>query len=356
MFSPVGVAPEFPSRGKNNRVFGKLNWQIDAKNKLMFAYHDDYYNLPNQGDANTAPSAVAVNYGRNPSPNVTYTGVLSDKTYIEARYAGFYGHDLGKPNDGSERISPHFFDLDSGQITGGLYSWYDGKSNKTGVNAKISHFADSFLGGSHDFKFGVQYNQGGGNYTQGYNDYIYTYGGVPAYGYTQLPFKQNGQMRNVGAFFDDTFRVSDRFTVNVGVRYDNSRASLPAEAILDAQGNPTSQIAPGIDNLFTWNVVSPRVGFSWKLTKSGRSVLKAHYGRYYRGMITGEYDDAAPSVSGKYFFEFDEDGNRGEPGARLRQHEPAGRSGLQEPVHGPVHRAVRAGAHQGPGDLARLHP
>jgi hypothetical protein len=313
VFSPAGVAPEFPSRGKNNRVFGKLNWQLSAKHKLMFAYHNDYYNLPDQGDANTAPSAVSVNYGDNPSPNVTYTGVLSDKTYIEARYAGFYGHDLNKPNDGSDRIHTRFIDLDSGQITGGLYSWYDGKSNKTGVNAKVSHFADSFLGGSHDFKFGVQFNQGGGNYTQGYNDYIYTYGGVPAYGYTQLPFKQNGQMKNIGGFFDDTFRVSDRFTVNVGLRYDHSKAILPAEAVLDAQGNPTSQVVPGLDNLFTWNVVSPRLGFSWKLNKSGHSVLKAHYGRYYRGMITGEFDDAAPSVSPRYFFEFDEDGNRGEP-------------------------------------------
>ncbi len=167
VFSPVGVPAEFPSQGKNNRVFGKLNWQINSKHKLMFAYHDDFYNLPGQGDANTAPSAVAVNYGHNPSPNLTYTAVLSDKTYVEARYAGFYGHDQGKPNDGSGRVSPRYFDLDSGQITGGIYSWYDGKSNKTGVNAKVSHFADSFLGGSHDFKFGVQYNKGGGDYTGG---------------------------------------------------------------------------------------------------------------------------------------------------------------------------------------------
>jgi outer membrane receptor protein involved in Fe transport len=310
VFAPVGVPPEFPSRGKNNRIFAKLNWQINAKNKLMLAYHNDYYNLPNQGDANTPPSAVLVNYGNNPSPNVTYTSVISDKTYIEARYAGFYGHDLGKPNDGSERVNTRFKDLESGQITGGLYSWYDGKSNKTGVNAKVSHFADSFLGGSHDFKFGVQYNQGGGNYIAGYNDYIYTYGGVPAYGYTQLPFKQNGQMKNEGVFFDDTFRVSDRLSLNLGVRYDHSTASLPTESVLDPQGNPTSNTVPGNDSLFTWNVVSPRVGFAWKLNRSGHSVLKAHYGRYYRGMITGEFDDAAASVSPRYLFGFDEDGNR----------------------------------------------
>ena len=32
----------------------------------------------------------------------------------------------------------------------------------------------------HDFKVGVQYNSGLGEYTYGNNDYIYTYSGVPA--------------------------------------------------------------------------------------------------------------------------------------------------------------------------------
>ena len=310
-FSPAGVDPDFPSRGKQNRVFGKLNWQISKNHKLMFAFHNDYYNLPSFGDANTAPSAVAVNYGDNPTPNVTYTAVLSDKTYVEARYAGFYGHDLNKPNDGGNRINRRFKDLDTGQITGGLYSWYDGKSNRTGLNAKVSHFADHFLGGSHDFKFGVQYTKGGGDYTNAYNDYIYTYGGVPSYGYTQLPFKQNGQMKAIGAFFDDTYRLGTRLTINAGLRYDHSQASLPSAGILDAEGNSTGQTVPGIDDLFRWNVWSPRLGFTLRLTKDGRSVLKGHYGRYYRGIVTGEFDDAAPSVAAKYRFDgtYDDAGN-----------------------------------------------
>jgi outer membrane receptor protein involved in Fe transport len=315
VFSPVGVDPAFPSFGKQNRVFGKLNWQINPKHKLMFAIHNDYYNLPGQGDANTAPSAVALNYGDNPSPNLTYTAVISDKTYIEARYAGFYGHDLGKPNDGSDKINRRYYDLETGQITGGIYSWYDGKSNKTGVNAKVSHFADNFMGGSHDFKFGIQYNQGGGNYTQAYNDYIYTYGGVPAYGYTQLPFKQNGQMKNIGVFFDDTYKLGSKLTVNVGLRYDHSKASLPDAPVLDALGNETGDTVPGIDTVYTWNVVSPRIGFAYKIDKAGRSVLKAHYGRYYRGVITGEFDDAALSVSPRYLFSgtYDAAGNPEDP-------------------------------------------
>ena len=69
--SPAGVPKDFPSRQKNHRVFGKLNWQIDSKQKLMFAYHDDFYNLPDTGDAVHAPSTILLNHGHNPSPNVT---------------------------------------------------------------------------------------------------------------------------------------------------------------------------------------------------------------------------------------------------------------------------------------------
>ena len=312
VFSPVGVPPEFPSRGKQHRVFGKLNYQINPKHKVMLAYHDDYYNLPGTGDAAIAPSAVPLDYGHNPSPNVTYTAVLSDKTYVEARYSGFYGDDHGVPLiEGEPRIQPQYLDLDTGEITGGIYSWYDDKSTKTAFAGKLSHFADNFLGGSHDFKFGVQYNSGGYDAVQAYNDYIYTYSGAVYSGYTQLPFKQNGQMKALGGYVDDTFRIGTRLTLNLGLRYDWSRAELPGGPVLDRQGNPTDQSVPGIDDLFTWKSVSPRVGFTWKLTPDGKTALKGHYGRYYRGIITGEFHDASPTVSPRFSFSgtYDAQGN-----------------------------------------------
>jgi hypothetical protein len=43
--SPVGVPQEFRT-GSTPTVFGKINWQISDRNKLMLAYHDDYYRIP----------------------------------------------------------------------------------------------------------------------------------------------------------------------------------------------------------------------------------------------------------------------------------------------------------------------
>ncbi|HEX2443950.1 MAG TPA: hypothetical protein VHJ77_08390, partial [Vicinamibacterales bacterium] len=80
--------------------------------------------------------------------------------------------------------------------------------------------------------------------------------------------------------------------------------------VLDAQGNETGQMSAERNDIFTWNSVSPRVGIVWKLNESGHTVLKAHAGRYYRGIVTGEYDNTSPSVTPRFLFFFDSDGNR----------------------------------------------
>jgi hypothetical protein len=47
-------------------------------------------------------------------------------------------------------------------------------------------------------------------------------------------------------------------------------------------------VIPGRD-LYTWNAFAPRLGFKYKLTSDGKTVLGGHYGRYYRGVVTAEY-------------------------------------------------------------------
>jgi hypothetical protein len=208
-------------------------------------------------------------------------------------------------------VRPRYYDLDTGEITGGIYSWYDGVSEKTAFSGKVSHFADKFMGASHDFKFGVQYNSGGSDYVLGPNDYIYTYGTEPAYGYTQLPYHQGGRMRNVGVFVDDTIRIGSRLSVNAGVRYDHSKSYFPEFGLLDREGNETGQLTSPVDEVFQWNTVSPRLGFNWKLSEDGRTALKAHAGRYYRGVVTAEFDNTSPSITPRYLFSgtYDAQGN-----------------------------------------------
>ncbi len=299
--SQPGTSPDYPAQSSAKRYFFKLNYQLNQSNRFQFQQHDDFYRIPQRATANDAPSSVSVENGHNPSPGFLWSSVLTPTTVLEARYSGFYGVDHGDPLDGGPRVARRFNDLDSGAITGGIYGWYDGKVQKTSFSGKVTKYADNFMGGSHDFKVGVQYNSGFGEYTYGNNDYIYTYGSTIGYGYTQLPWTQGGRMKGLGVFVDDTYKLG-RATFNIGVRYDGSKAYFVAQDILDRNGKATGQKSKAVDEVFNWKAVSPRFGVNVKLNESGSTLLKGHYGRYYRGIVTAEFDNTTPSITPKYLF------------------------------------------------------
>jgi hypothetical protein len=170
---------------------------------------------------------------------------------------------------------------------------------------------DSFLGGSHDIKTGYQHGVTGGDNLNGPNDVLTTYSvtGRQATGITQLPYHQGAEAFWDGTYIDDTYRLS-RAVVNVGVRYDHSRATFPSFPFLDAQGLPTGQVSAENDDVYSWNTFSPRVGLNYQVTSSGNTVLKAHYGRYYKALEPTEYRGAVPSISPSYSFNVDSAGNR----------------------------------------------
>jgi len=303
-FWDVGVDSSDPLtaiRYRSDRYFFKLNWQLNANHKLVGTFHLD----DNQDDfglqLNSSPSTAVTRFGKTPTPGVGYTGVLSDRTVVEVRYSGFYGSVEELPTDpGQPRDLTRFYDIDTGFISGGHYYWYELSPKRTTVTAKVSHLADEFLNSSHDFRFGVQYSSAKAGGLVGYNDLIYTYSQTyPDYGYgiAYEPFSYSGDTRAVGVFLDDTVRVSDRLSLNLGLRYDYNKAFSAESDQLDEDGNSTGVTFPQTD-YFSWNTLSPRVGFNWKLTPDGRTVLKGHYGRYHRAVATGEYaNKIGPSIT-----------------------------------------------------------
>ncbi len=308
--SQPGTDPAFPALSDSKRMFYKFTYNINDNHRLLHGYHNDYWSFPSVPTSLTAPSTISLGHGDNPTPNLVYTGVLSGKTFIEARLAGYYGKDSTDPQQpGQPRVLTQLRNLDNGQITGGISSWSDAKTWRTGASGKLSHFADKFLGGSHDLKLGVQYNGGGRDAVTGPNDYIYITGGRQSYGYSRLPWHSGGLIRATGAYADDTYRAG-RVTLNLGLRYDHSKAMYPAFPVLDSLGNPTGKFSAGNDDAYHWDVVSPRVGINLKVNESGKTVVKAHFGRYYRGILLNDFTAAIPSITPKYEFDVDPRGNR----------------------------------------------
>ncbi|MGE3957027.1 MAG: carboxypeptidase regulatory-like domain-containing protein [Vicinamibacterales bacterium] len=310
--SQPGVDPALPTKNDSRRMFYKFNYAMTPKHRLMHGYHNDYYFIPDIATSFTAPSTVSLSHGDNPTPNVVYTGVLSDKTFVEARYSGFFLHSSVNPLEtGVPSVLTRIEDQDTGRITGGITSWTENRSWKWGAQFKLSRVVESFLGGSHDIKAGYQYGVTGGDNLNGPNELLTTFSvtGRPTVGTTQLPYHQGAEAFWNGMYVDDTFRLP-RAVLNIGVRYDHSRATFPSFPLLNAQGVPTGQMSVANDNVYTWNTFSPRVGLNWQVTESGNTVVKAHYGRYYKALEPTEYRGAVPSISPAFSFNQDAAGNR----------------------------------------------
>ena len=304
-----------PQEGGAKNIFGrknfeydtyffKLNWQVSPKHKIQGTFHYDKRAEDLGIDIGYDPTTAWTRRTKTPTPGLSYTGVLSDKTVLDVRYSGFYGKVTGYPTDPNQpRDLPHLYNLDTGFVSGGNYYWYEVEPKRTTVTAKVSHLADQFLGASHDFKFGVQYSDAVAQGLYGLNDAVYFYeyyGTVYSYGYSRQPFSYSGNSRNVGVFLDDTIRVNDRLSINLGARYDHNKAYSAEQDELDANGQPTGVHFPRTD-LYTWKTFSPRIGFNLKLTADGRTVLKGHYGRYHRSIATGEFANVVGPNVKPYF-------------------------------------------------------
>ena len=256
-----------------------------------------------------------------------------------------------RSQDGEPRIKPRYLDLDTGRDHGRHLLLVRRRQLEDGGLGQGLPLRRQVPGGSHDFKFGVQFNEGGGDYVSGYNDYICTYSGVPAYALRlRDPRPRGGQDAGIGLFVDDTFRVSDRLTLNLGVRYDYSKASFDSYPLLDANGNET-----GREHAGRGRALHLEHGLA-----AHRLQLEAHQGRQdgaqgplrpllprrgHRASST-TWRPPRPAVV-VLLGALRRAGQPHRRGALLGQHEPRGGPELQESLHRPVRGGLRAPARQG---------
>ena len=285
-FSQPGTPPESPAKEDDDRYFFKFTYDMNKSNNLQFSLHNDYYSIPEPVTVTKPIETALVETGSNPTPNVLWTSTLNSNTILEVRYAGFYGHDVGEPQNGNY-VSGRY-DFYTGYYSGGILSWYDGDIWKTQVSGKVSYYADDFLGGDHDFRFGVQYTHAGTDYIYAYTNGVkfYDYGYAYPYAYFQTPYHTGGNVSSIGFFVDDTFAVTDNLNLSLGLRFDHSGGSTPEFPLLNNAGQETGETIAGRDDLVNWNVVSPRLGFTYQFPFQKATQIRGHYGRYYQALLT----------------------------------------------------------------------
>lgn len=317
--SAIGTDPQFPTSFDDKQLFIKATYQVTQNLKLTGFYNYEWYDLPDAFTPSYASiDSVATERGGLPTASLGLTGILSDTTYFELKYNYSGGYDFYESVTYAR--GPTYYDYNTDIVSGGPWWIYYFWPERQGVNATLSHFAEDFIGGDHDFKIGVQYAKGKAQSQAGYNagvvysDYTYYYYGTPylyQYKYEFAPYTYGAESNHVGVFLDDTWSIGDRLTLNIGFRYDYSKGWIPDMPELlvgpppDYTWTESSVMVPGKPDLVKFNVFSPRFGFAYKLTADGKTLLRGNIGRYYDHMIYGNWYLPSPTTPDWYLYIWD---------------------------------------------------
>jgi outer membrane receptor protein involved in Fe transport len=293
----------------------KLTWRINDENLFDLKLSFDDWGYPPMASEYIETSANAGEKGTDKSWGFNYQSIFSDRTFMEVRYTGFEVEDDYLSETGSTEAA--YFDYsppDGGPTTywgGVVWPWtYD--TTLDNASATVTHFADDWLAGDHDFKFGVQIQKGTAktlvapsatgvyyyHYAYDYYGYIYDY----YYKVEGLPYFYGNEQESLSVFIDDSWSVSDRLTLNLGFRYDKHDGIIPAYDFLNPDGTPSGDRAPGLNPAFTWNNWSPRLGFAYALGESQETVIRGSFGVYYDGNVGGNWNYPPPALPGLFAY------------------------------------------------------
>jgi TonB dependent receptor len=290
--SQPGADPAFPRRYEQNKIFGKLNWQLTPSLQMMQSFHQEKWVNPSL--ATLAAPFVTTQRVHASVPNMTFahlTHVLSNRTVWEARVGRFLLRQDADPSSG-DRTTPFRTDQITGISSGNASQITTLHLDRATAKMVLHRYQPGWLGTDHEFKVGAQIERGEHRLLQilaGGVRYVDS-NGSPFQAVFREPSIAGGVFVTPAAFASDRFKVGERITVDAGIRFDHSRAINPDLPVVSAGGRETDAVTAGVGTVYTQDVVSPRLGLTASFDRSGRTLLRASYGRFNQGVLTGELD------------------------------------------------------------------
>jgi outer membrane receptor protein involved in Fe transport len=275
-----------PIDNRQNNYFFKLTAQPAGKTRIQAFFDRETWDIDNwNANAATTPEAAWVFDLHNSVWNFSLFHIFSKSTFLEAKVAGYSGAQIFEGNQG--RDVPSRYDVVTGITTGNAGQYGDVPMQRFQVSGALSHHAEEFIGKSHDFKIGIQFGSGSSQIDQGFS------GGKLYYDIMGYPYAYNAwegvesdiESRTISFFAQDTWRITDRLTINPGLRYNIFRG-------IGKNLNETIYKAEGF---------APRIGFNYNLFGDNSTVLKAHYGWYFASM-KGSYYKNIDDIINDYVF------------------------------------------------------
>ncbi len=292
---------------KQPRFFAKLTSQLTPTLNMSAAFQTTAYQGQNRGaSSTTSPEACVTQDSPDWLVSFNLNKILSAKTFFDVKTNYFEGRYYLDPEVGTDDYA--HFSLDDNMLYDSAGYYYYADRARFGTNASMTHFAEDFLAGSHDFKFGAEFERSMARSRFGYTgtggplgDNIY-YVDYFSYGYTgpYLAYQYEGYDTNtrytrLEAFVQDSWQLGKRLNINLGLRYSMNWG--------DVKGVSGA--------VYKTNRLAPRVGFTFDILGDKTTILKAHYGHFTEAMLTAYHEKMNPIANFKdyigYYYDLGDD-------------------------------------------------
>lgn len=325
---------------KQHWGFGKFTTQLSPNLRWFGSWNYSKGDRPNDFSVPARRTLEATRHweSKEHTASSQLTWTLSNKTLLDARFGLWRFNYSGSSQPGTE-TNPAYFDEFTGYQYGRWGSGFDAtdKRNYNG-SVGITHMLDNWFG-SHEFKAGVEYQDLFGGFFfwsrnsigewRTFNGDTYYYralnglsGPHPTLGDGRITLmtastEENGsgvpsRFSRMGGFVSDVWRLNDRVTLNLGVRYDSTSGRIEdvtksaadpfalaiGEAVfLPRWGiNPFGQLSSqGQDDRIPWKGFSTQLGVAFDLTGDKKTMVKASYGRYQERLLGWHFNFGVPS-------------------------------------------------------------
>jgi hypothetical protein len=259
---------------------GRLTWQASPRNKVN-VFADVQNNCGCRREGNVAPEAkTQLRFYPQGLYQVAWTSPVTSRFLLEAGVSATISNWPTWPQFGVTAETIPTTELS----TGFAYNAAANYNKPQQSDRHAQRFSVAYVTGSHNFKAGLQVEQGFSSVGVGANvgSKTISYGmlrGVPNR-VTQraTPYLYDNNIRDYGLFVQDQWGI-DRLTLNFGLRYDYFYGYVPAQHIPATEFLPERSYAE-VKNVPAWKDFNPRVGASYDLFGTGRTAVKVSLGRY----------------------------------------------------------------------------
>ena len=297
-----GVDPDLPFAAWNNASVAKVTYQITDRVRVHGMFQIKPWFFPSQPDASRPIEATPAFGGNNLMYSEEVNFTLRNDTLVSARVTGWIGGGPSGPNFRTALdeniVAPRRHDSLTGNDCCGVDRIGDAPLGTHNQMVKVN----SYIQGarvSHDLRFGVQigWKSMANLETIPFGIKFDDFGGLPDEATTRNPYVSGALSRSQGVWAEDQVTIGNRLTVNLGLRYDRMRAVSPNLPAIDALLERTGATVTGLGTMFTWNAVSPRLGWNARLTDDGKTILRGSYGRAYRVILLNDFNNVHPGLS-----------------------------------------------------------